>query len=206
MPCSGYGLRCTPSYPDVFIQTLAGFYTDQNFGMSRLRLRWETVTLKCADGKNERLPLALSTYTPQVLLLLLEGANDLVQGGASAIQVVADALEAMAGYARGRGIEVFLGTLLPQRAGASGRAVKDATLIPQTNDKIRVVATKQQVTLVDLYQAFGGFADPRLIDSDGLHPTPDGHKLIARTFYEAVKARLAVPPSSPTILTMRPSQ
>jgi hypothetical protein len=43
------------------------------------------------------------------------------------------------------------------------------------------------------------------IGSDGLHPTQAGYEAIARTFFDAVRARLEVPPGTTlTGITARP--
>jgi lysophospholipase L1-like esterase len=63
-------------------------------------------------------------------------------------------------------------------------------LVVPANDAIRAMVAAEGAILVDLFQAFGGTADPLLISSDGLHPTTAGNEKIARTFYEAIRARL----------------
>ena len=94
--------------------------------------------------------------------------------------------------ARGRGIVVFLATLTPQRPG--GRAGTLApTLVATTNDRIRDLAVSEGAILVDVYQAFGGSPDP-WIDADGLHPTAEGYKVMANTFFTAIRSRFEVQP------------
>ena len=53
---------------------------------------------------------------PEVLLLL-EGVNDLNGGETHGTTEVVNGLRSMVRLARGRGVVVFVGTLLPQRHG-----------------------------------------------------------------------------------------
>lgn len=159
-----------------------------------------------AAGK-DRLPSALAINAPQVLLLM-EGANDLLQNqSVSAVATLGNDLATMVRFARSNGVTVFLGTLLPERATACGCGVTfrggAAALIQPANDRIRSVAATEGAIVVDLYSAFGGTADAALIDLDGLHPTPLGHDRIADTFFASIKSRLEIAGATPT-LTLHP--
>lgn len=136
-----------------------------------------------------RLPGVLSADAPDVLLLM-EGVNDLNSGGASAIPTVVDALRSMVRMAKGRGVKVFVGTLLPQRAGAQ-RAFAVAQIEP-ANDQIRAMAAAEGAVIADLYQGFGSSADP-WIGSDGLHPTEAGMQRIAEIYFDSIRTQLEVP-------------
>ena len=87
-------------------------------------------------------------------------------------------------------MSVFVGTLLPQRANGTPPHAAFPELVVPANDAIRTMASAEDAILVDLYAAFGGTPDPVLISSDGLHPTAAGNDRIARTFYDAIRARL----------------
>ena len=50
--------------------------------------------------------------------------------------------------------------------------------MPGFNDSVRALAATEGVTLVDVYQAFGG--NLALLGPDGLHPSADGYAKIAR--------------------------
>ena len=102
-------------------------------------------------------------------------------------------LRNMIQQAQGRGIRVFLGTLLPEISGAQ-RAGAAPFIVP-ANDQIRALAGSTGATLVDVYQALIGSVTT-FIGSDGLHPTEAGYQQIGRTFYEAVRQRLEVSPTT----------
>ena len=85
--------------------------------------------------------------------------------------------------------------LLPQRTSSCGcgdqyRATGPA-LVQPANDRIRALASSEGAILVDLYQALGGVPGP-YIDTDGLHPTLQGHELIASTFFGSITSRLEI--------------
>jgi lysophospholipase L1-like esterase len=150
---------------------------------------------KAADAwASGRFVNALTADSPQVLLLF-EGANDLKGTDTTTITSAVDALKSMVQEARRRGITVFLATLLPQRTLSCGcgdpyRATGPA-LVQPANDQIRALASSQGAILVDLYQALGGVPGP-YIDTDGLHPTLQGHELIASTFFGSITSRLEI--------------
>jgi lysophospholipase L1-like esterase len=125
----------------------------------------------------------------------MEGANDLNNGAAggdaaAAIPGLVSGLRAMVREARGRGLPVFVATLLPQRAGGS-KAGAPGTVVP-ANDQIRSMVAAEGAVLVDVYQAFGGVPDP-WIGSDGLHPSRVGLEKIAQTFYDILRVRFEIP-------------
>jgi lysophospholipase L1-like esterase len=133
-----------------------------------------------------RLPRVIAVDAPQVLLLQ-EGANNVNSRNPAQSAIVANGLRAMTRDAQSRGVQVFLGTLLPQRPDACrGYA---PFLISPTNDLIRGVAITEGATLVDLYQAFAGMENT-LLGEDGLHPNEAGYEKMAETFFEAIQQKL----------------
>ncbi|HUR35508.1 MAG TPA: GDSL-type esterase/lipase family protein [Vicinamibacterales bacterium] len=135
-------------------------------------------------------PGVVSNDMPQAVLLL-EGINDINQGGASAITPVISSLRSMVQDAKRRGMSVFLATLLPQRKGSCRDfdwrdGVED--VVP-ANAQIRTLASTEGVTLVDLYPAFAP-ALGTLIGPDGLHPSEAGYQKMADLFYAAITQRL----------------
>jgi lysophospholipase L1-like esterase len=138
-------------------------------------------------GGASRLPGVLNADTPEVLLLL-EGVNDLASAGSAGISPMISNLRSMVQQAQGRGIRVFLGTLPPE--------IPDAQpFIVPANDQIRALAGSTGATLVDVYQALIGSLTT-FIGPDGLHPTEQGYQMIAKTFFDAVRQRLEVPPTT----------
>jgi lysophospholipase L1-like esterase len=179
--------RFPDSYSGVLYNLLVQRYTTQAFEVFAAGLGGECAQ-SCVPNGVSRLPGVLNADTPQVLLLQ-EGANDLNALGNAAIPGVISGLRTMIREARGRGIIVFLGTLLPQRKGGSHAG--DPALIPLANVQIRSLAASEGATLVDVYEAFGGSPDP-WIDNDGLHATPAGYVKIAETFFAAIRSRLEI--------------
>jgi len=168
---------------------LSARYTAQTFSVTDEGVGGETV-----PGGLERLPGVLTRDAPEALLLL-EGVNDLNGARDAAIPAVVNGLRSMVRLARGRGIAVFLGTLLPQRPGGF-RALAPGSIEP-ANNLIRGMALDEGAVLVDLYQTFDGQTDT-LLGADGLHPNGEGYQKMAETFFTAIRARLEVPPMVPT--------
>lgn len=139
-----------------------------------------------ATGGRARLPGSLDVNRPDILLLM-EGTNDLLgrESGAAAALV---ALEDMVRLAKGRRVRVLLATIPPQRAGGLRHRDAVAALIPSFNDSIRQLATREGLTIVDVYDALKDRLD--LIGVDDLHPTPQGYDVMAATFLNTIRAAL----------------
>ncbi len=162
-------------YPAELKRQLTSRYSTQEFVVQNRGVGGERTT----DGVR-RFPGVLGADNPEVVLLF-EGVNDLAQGDQSQISVVIGNLRTMIQQAQGRGIRVFLGTLLPEIPGGS-------------RTEIRMLAATQGATLVDLYQAFAGM-ERALIGVDGLHPNEMGYQKIGETFFNAVRTRLETAPT-----------
>jgi lysophospholipase L1-like esterase len=173
------------SYPGVLQNLLTSRYTAQSVAVTNEGLAGERIE----DGAL-RLPAVLSAYSPQALLLQ-EGINNINSNDPASIPVVVNGLRTMIRQARGRGMTVFLGTLLPERVGAC-RGYAPALIAP-ANDQIRAMALSENAIVVDLFAAFGGVAG-ELIGPDGLHPNEAGYQKMAETFFGEIKNRLEVKP------------
>jgi lysophospholipase L1-like esterase len=140
----------------------------------------------------------------------MEGANDFpdIAGPLADVQT-------MVRYAKSQGLRVFLATLPPENPFATGPCVPgaydrgaNAALVVPYNNGLSNIAAAENVTLVDVYSAFGGAASPDLIDCDGLHPTALGYKLIADTFFNKIRLTLSaqsVPSATPSSSRPTPS-
>jgi lysophospholipase L1-like esterase len=136
-----------------------------------------------------RLPESLDEYRPEALLLM-EGTNDLL-GLTVGLERGMVALDQMVREAKGRGIRVFLATIPPQRSGGLRNRDLVAGLIPQFNERIRALAAREGVVLVDVYDAMKDRL--HLIGIDDLHPTLEGYEVMAETFKEAIQGSLEEP-------------
>jgi lysophospholipase L1-like esterase len=174
------------NYVAVLRTMLVTRYTGQVISLLNRGLAGESVVFG-----SDRIVGVLDTDRPDAVLVE-EGVNDLQGGDPSNVDVVIGALGDIVHKAKARGVRVFLATLIPGRAGQSRSGAE--LLIPPTNDKIRQLASSEGVTLVDLYQGFGGSPDP-YIDVDGLHPNEAGHRKIAEIFFAAIKATLELQPA-----------
>jgi len=173
------------SYPSVIRNLLAGRYIAQTTSV----VNEGNPAEQARDPATfDRLRMVLAVDAPQVLILQ-EGANDL--DTTAQIPAIVSALRAMVREAKGRGVTVFLGTLLPQR-GTSCRGGHADVVVP-TNSQIRAMAAAEGVDLVDVYQAFVNGPLDALLGVDGLHPTAAGYQVMGQAFFDAIRARLEVP-------------
>lgn len=177
-------------YPLALEGALRGRYTGQTVTVVNSGVGGE----KAVDGL-ARLPRVLAAEAPDVVLLL-EGVNDLGTGASSTVQPMIDALRLMIRQARGRGAQVLLATLLPERAGPGTPSARNGALplLNQANDQIRRVAVLEGATLVDLFQALGGTPDP-WIGSDNLHPNDTGYQKIADAWFDAIGLQFEAAPT-----------
>lgn len=135
---------------------------------------------------------AMLRHRPEILLLLM-GTNDIlepngVDRGIAALQQMITAAKSSEFNAR-----VVLATIPPQRAGVPPLR-PTPHLVPVLNDRIRALATQENIPLADVYNAMKD--DLSLIGEDNLHPTPAGMDVIAKVFFETIKANLeATPPA-----------
>ncbi len=187
LPPSMFIVVPTEAYPFRLSILLSARYEDQTIVVDNAGLGGENVS----DGL-ARLPGVLTARNPQVLLLL-DGANDLLNDLGVAVPRIIDRLQRMVRLAKGRGISVLLANFPPQREGTYPRnRGAGAPFVPELNQRIADVARTEGVILVDLY---GGFPvdTAALIGVDGLHPTPAGYDLMAQIFAQAIKTNIEKP-------------
>jgi lysophospholipase L1-like esterase len=171
------------AYTFDLLAMLSDRYRDQSFDVINEGLGGEFT----ADGVR-RLPGVLAADAPEVLLLL-EGANDLLNFQGAAIPGIVRNLDTMVQTARGRGVTVFLANHPPQRA--SGIRGQGAPYVVPLNGEIAALARRDGVPLVDVYTVVN--RDPEgNIGSDGLHLTEQGYAAMARAFHDSITATLEV--------------
>jgi len=183
------------SYPSQLQDILRGWYSAQSPTVINEGYGGETVDETIYTGEDDvtgiqRLPGVLSLHQPEVLLLM-HGINDIHQGTTPAELV--SGLTVMVQEARGRGILVYLGTLLPQRIDAC-RNYALAEDIREANNRIKLMGFVVGAPVVDLFGAMVGKEDT-LLGPDGLHPNEAGYRVMAETFFAAIKATLEAPAS-----------
>ena len=192
--------RCgpAPAFCDAYdvrlVELLRARYTNQSFSVVNVGIPGETASHAAASSLaagEDRLPTALNTYTPEVLLLM-EGTNDLNAGEAFAPKAL-EALGNMIDLARSRGITVFIATIAPIAPGGASNST--IPLVAPFNADIRALAAAKGVPLVDVYAALNADV-PRYYSGNDLHPVAEGHRLIGETFYAKIREVLDITPSN----------
>ena len=123
---------------------------------------------------------------PEVVVIVA-GVNDVYQGRPA--RHVEDQLAAMFTRARGAGIRVVAGTIIPYNTATPDQNARMHAI----NDWIRAQARRDpNVTFVDTRAAVAAPGDPdRLAGSpDGLHPDPAGYHRMADAIGPAIEAAL----------------
>jgi lysophospholipase L1-like esterase len=162
--------------------------------VDRYRLQSPTVFARGRPGEYAqqgvfRLRDAITQTRPDIVLLM-EGTNDLLFGSAGAADA-AVAIRLMVQHAKSQNVRVLLSTIIPQRAGTPRKRDLMASLVPVLNESIREIAKTENVPLVEMYDVFA--KDMSLLGSDDVHPTARGFRVMAETFFEAIKQHGEVP-------------
>ena len=181
-PAGGGGLNPSSSYVSLLQRDLQARYVTQ-----MLSILNEGVSGEQARHAVSRFDAVLRAHRPDVVLLM-EGTNDLDVFGGGTAELAAQAMDSMVARAQRSGLDVLLMTIPPQRHTAA------ASLVPGFNDRIRAIAARRGVVLVDVFNVVlhGSCSGERAIPclgADGLHPTADGYSLIAEELARVIVDR-----------------
>jgi len=182
------------SYPVKLRALLNQRYSGQSIQIVNSGLPGEFVTEALSRLRSE-----LSREQPDVVIIM-EGTNDLSPDSTSGGDSAAAAVESMVREAKARGADPIMATIPPQRANRA-----TAAQVPPYNERLRQVATRENVPLVDLFQIINSglcgdgpsvFSLPSdfrsvhttvpCIGEDGVHPTRQGYDLIAAAFFNRI--------------------
>ncbi len=180
----------TDAYPTVLQTLLTERYTAQKIKVTNGGMGAEDA----AVGE-ERLTGLLDSVHPDVLLLL-EGVNDVNTGLPYDTTILSLRSDIRHAYERGVKL-VLVSTLLPQIPGLPRAYNPDGVV--EFNDLVRALVPTENAVLVDSYAVFRPRVNT-LIGDDGLHPTVEGHRVLAKTFLTALEANFEETPpmSAPT--------
>jgi lysophospholipase L1-like esterase len=92
---------------------------------------------------------------------------------------------------------VFVSTMVPSAPGF--REIPPQAIL-DVNTGLRTMVPAEGGILVDTFPLFLG-REATLISADGLHLTPAGYRVIAETFFAAIKATLTT--TQPSLLRLR---
>ena len=120
----------------------------------------------------------LARYQPGFLLILY-GANDVINGGSYDAAIAY--LRSMIRAAKANQTIPVIGTLTPMSASHQIWAEGAKEL----SRRIRSMASEEHCAVADLERAFGN--NPEYILPDGLHPTSAGTERIASVFYGVIR-------------------
>jgi lysophospholipase L1-like esterase len=170
--------RATQSYPAVLERLSQGRFTTGNFGVNgatalKILFRTWTDTPACRDAL---------AFKPGCVVIML-GINDLAFPDllgqySAALRNIVTRFQTLPSTPR-----IFLCTLTPiapeDRQAQANQAIR-STMIPA----IRAIAAQTGATLIDIHAAFLNRIE---LLPDGIHPSPEGAELIARTVLAALE-------------------
>ena len=136
----------------------------------------------------QRFRSVLLANRPDVVLLM-QGTNDLLFGETGANNAI-NALGAMVREAKSQNIRIALATIPPQRAGGLRNRDAVVRLIPGFNDRVRGLAGREQIPLIEVFNGMQG--DNTLIVIDDLHMTERGYEVMADIYAAAIRANYEV--------------
>lgn len=175
------------SYPSQLLPLLSARYADQTITMIN-----EGYPGRKASEDLQRFYDMESRDRPGIVLLM-HGANDLLNFKEEGISDALEAIDLMVRDAQRHDARVLLATLPPQNpAGSRGGG---AEALPDFNAGIARMASQDGVPLVDVNKEMGTYQG--YIGTDGLHPTAVGYAKIAEIFMNAVQAHLEQPSAAP---------
>ena len=164
------------SYPFKLHATMAGIYKNQTIRVFNLGRGGEFIIGSAKD----RLLAALTTYQPEVVLLL-HGVNNV--NAVDPISTIVDAVEEMIELTHARGIHVMVANLPPQNPSPKATG---GSRIAQFNAFIPLVATEEGATFVNINSSITASS---MLMPDGLHLNEAGNVKVAELFYAALKAK-----------------
>jgi lysophospholipase L1-like esterase len=176
------------SYPTQLQSLLISRYSGQTLAIANEGWPGEFI-----DDGLKRLPSALATNAPEVVLLL-DGANDLLNTPSSATtQYIAGKLTDMVRACKTRvaANRVLLANFPHQFIGTPPNRGAGWAFVPELNGRIAAVASSEGATLIDLYAPMNADVK-RYIGQDGLHPTETGFTLMAQTFAAVIQQKFEV--------------
>jgi lysophospholipase L1-like esterase len=170
--------------------------------IERYKTQSPTVLNQGAPGEAASDPATLTRFKGLTstgrysVVLIMEGTNDLYDRDDKIFPAAIDGLRQMIRDAKGRSIRPYLATIPPMNPSACVPVCRGLpwSLVAGFDDQVRSLAATEGVTLVDVYQGFGG--NLGYIGPDGLHPSADGYAKIADLFFTAIKSTLETSSSS----------
>jgi lysophospholipase L1-like esterase len=143
---------------------------------------------------------AAEAGNPDFVLLML-GSNDVGRGGQAAIPGAIVNLEAMVADLRAvrPDVTILMAQVLP--FGPNNGYTPNAGWVDDFNAEVAALAGRlstpqSRVVVVDQYT---GFDVAQHMSQDGLHPNRDGERLVATTWYNALRPLLGNPPPRPAV-------
>lgn len=172
----------TASYPSNLLSQLSTRYPGQ---VASLRMVNAGVPAESVVNGAARFPKVLTADLPDVVLIM-EGVNGISTIGP---EVSTEHVRSMVETAKGWGVRVFVGSMVPTIPGRQRSQV--AADLEAYNARLRRMAGEEGATFVDLYTPLVPEV-LSVIGIDGLHPTEAGYRRLAQIYFDAIRTSLEV--------------
>ena len=128
---------------------------------------------------------------------IMAGTNDIAGNtGAATMETVFGNIQSMAELARAHGIRVIIASIPPAAAFPWSPALKPAAQVAEMNARLAAYARARGYAFVDYHRAMAqtdGAMKPGL-STDGVHPTPQGYKVMRPLALAAIARTLGTKP------------
>lgn len=191
-------LPTAQTYPAALLAALVARYTAQTTTLlvdNRGKPGEAISNPSSSDGPNAVTRLR-SLLPGHGAVLIMEGTNDLQKAHSASSAAEAEdilgraaaGLRQMVRDAKAANVRPLLATVPPINPTGTRGQLYGWELVPGFNERIATIAALEQVPLVNVHKAFAG--NGGLLGFDGVHPTAEAYKLIADTFFTAIKSNL----------------
>ena len=127
------------------------------------------------------------------VVVILAGINDIAENnGPSKLEDVLGNIVSMTELAKANHIKVVLSSVLPAFAFPWRPAIDPVPKVKALNEMIRDYADKNNIVYLDYFTAMADSRSglPANLSKDGVHPTPEGYKLMEPLAEKAIAAAL----------------
>ena len=134
------------------------------------------------------------------VVVILAGTNDIAGNtGPSTPEMIQGNLASMAELAQANGIRVVLSSILPASEYPWRPGLEPGPKIVAINEWLKRYADEHDIVYLDYHSAMAdeNLGLPAALAHDGVHPTEEGYRMMARLAEEAIQRALAKPIPGP---------
>ena len=127
------------------------------------------------------------------VVVILAGINDIAENtGPSSVEMIENNLMSMAQLAKANGIKVVMCSITPANAFPWRPGINPVEKVAAVNKWMKEYAAKNNFVYVDYFDAMADEKKglPANLSKDGVHPTPEGYKIMESLVVPAIEKAL----------------